>query len=96
MSRLYQVYRRASHAIGGALLGLSFFLLAACGTLRPDTAGIPTPVACRVDLPAKPNFAFDDLPPGSDIFTQVSTLLADRRQRIDYERQIEAAARSCS
>lgn len=96
MSRLYQVYRRVSHAIGGALLVLSFFLLAACGTLRPSPVGIPTPVACRVELPAKPDFAFDRLPQGADIFTQVTTLLADRRQRIDYERQVEAAAQSCS
>lgn len=69
-------------------------MTSACGTTR--TVGIPTPVACKVELPAKPNFAFDDLEPGSDIFTQVSTLLADRRQRIDYERQVEAAAQSCS
>lgn len=69
--------------------------LPACAT-RPATVGIPTPVACKVTLPEKPDFAFDDLAPGSDIFTQVSTLLADRRQRIDYERQVEAAAQSCS
>lgn len=69
--------------------------VSACANL-PRTVGIPTPVACKVELPPKPNFAFDDLAPGSDIFTQVSTLLADRRQRIDYERQVEAAAQSCS
>ncbi len=73
----------------------SLLLLAGCGTTR-QTVGIPTPVPCRVTLPATPDFAFDDLAEGSDIFTQVSTLLADRRQRIDYERQLEAAARSCS
>ena len=68
--------------------------LAACGTTR--TVGIPTPVACKVSLPDRPDFAFDGLPEGTDIFTQVTTLLADRRQRIDYERQVEAAAVSCS
>jgi hypothetical protein len=77
------------------VLALMAILLSACGTTRP-TVGIPTPVPCRVTLPAEPGFAFDDLAEGSDIFTQVSTLLADRRQRIDYERQLEAAARSCS
>lgn len=69
--------------------------LAACAH-RPATVGIPVPVACEVTLPAKPDFAFDRLTEGSDIFTQVKTLLADRRQRIDYERQVEAAAVSCS
>lgn len=69
--------------------------LTACAP-RPPVAGIPTPLTCKVTLPDRPDFAFDNLPPGSDIFTQVSTLLADRRQRIDYERQVEAAARSCS
>lgn len=80
-------------AFTAGLLALAL-LTSACGTTR--TVGIPTPVACKVALPAKPDFAFDDLPPGADIFTQVSTLLADRRQRIDYERQVEAAAQSCS
>ncbi len=77
-----------------AVLAILALFLSACGTIR--TVGIPTPVACKVNLPTKPDFAFDNLPAGSDIFTQVSTLLADRRQRIDYERQVETAARSCS
>lgn len=69
--------------------------LAACGTTRGVTP-VPVGIPCKVTLPAKPAFAFDSLPPGSDIFTQVKTLLADRKQRIAYEREVEAAARSCS
>jgi hypothetical protein len=69
--------------------------VSACGTTRP-VVGIPTPVPCRVTLPAEPDFAFDSLPEGSDIFTQAKTLLADRRQRIDYERQLRAAGEACS
>lgn len=85
----------AASALVVVSLLASLLLLGGCTTTR-QTVGIPTPVPCRVTLPATPDFAFDDLAEGSDIFTQVSTLLADRRQRIDYERQLEAAARSCS
>ena len=84
--------------IRNALIGLCLLISLALGACapRPAVTGIATPVPCVVTLPAKPGFAFDALPEGSDIFTQVKTLLADRRQRIDYERQVEAAARSCS
>lgn len=69
-------------------------LLASCATRRDPP--IPVAVTCKVTLPAQPTFSFDHLPEGSDIFTQVKTLLADRRERIAYEREVESAARSCS
>lgn len=69
--------------------------LASCSSV-PKVVKVPTPVTCKVKLPVTPDFAFDNLPPGADIFTQVKTLLADRQQRIDYERQLEAAGRACS
>lgn len=97
--RGYRAKRQFMSGAASALVVVSLLaslvLLAGCSTTRPVVA-VPTPVLCKVTLPAQPDFAFDDLAEGSDIFTQVSTLLADRRQRIDYERQLEAAARSCS
>lgn len=90
---------RALEVTSSALVVISLLaalvLLTGCGTTRP-VVGIPTPVPCRVTLPAEPDFAFDSLPEGSDIFTQAKTLLADRRQRIDYERQLRAAGEACS
>jgi hypothetical protein len=80
---------------GIGLILVTSAILAGCGTTRP-VVGIPTPVPCRVTLPVEPDFAFDSLPEGSDIFTQAKTLLADRRQRIDYERQLRAAGEACS
>lgn len=78
-----------------ALVLMVSLTLGACASTAP-VVGIPTPVLCRVELPAAPDFAFDSLPVGSDIFTQAKTLLADRRQRIDYERQLRAAGEACS
>ncbi len=72
----------------------AFALVTACAP-RPAVQGIPTPIPCRVELPADRTFPFDDLQPGADIFTQVATLLADRRERIDDRRQTRAAAQVC-
>lgn len=75
------------------LLGL-VLALSACAP-RPAVTGIATPVPCRVTLPEDRTFPFDDLQPGADIFTQVKTLLADRRERIDDRRVTRAAASVC-
>lgn len=76
-------------------------LLAAAGALgacahRPEPGVIPTPVPCRVEIEENRTFPFDRLEPGADIFTQVATLLADRRERIADRREIVAAAKVCS
>ena len=68
--------------------------LAACAT-RP-ASNIPVPVPCYTEEVPEPDFAFDNLPKGSGIWTQVTTLLADREQRIAYERELKAANRVCA
>lgn len=59
------------------------------------TVDMPIAVACKTPLPSKPVFAFDALGIGRDIYTQVATLLADRRQRLGYENELEAALSAC-
>jgi len=73
---------------------LSIVFLGGCAS-RPAVTAIATPVPCRVTLPDDRTFPFDDLQPGADIFTQVKTLLADRRERIDDRRVTRAAASVC-
>lgn len=55
----------------------------------------PVPVPCKVRKPERPKFAFDTLPLGADIYTQVATLLADRKQRQGYEVKLESADDAC-
>ncbi|MEX3583042.1 MAG: hypothetical protein VB137_11365 [Burkholderia sp.] len=50
---------------------------------------------CKAPKPERPAFAFDSLPFGADIYEQVATLLADRKQRQGYEVKLEAAVDSC-
>lgn len=81
---------RLSFALLVAALALT---LGACGTTK--IVKVAVPVTCEADLPEEPAFAFDSLAPGSNIWVQTATLLADRRQRIDYERQLRAAKAVC-
>ncbi|MFG5410363.1 hypothetical protein ABXN37_22535 [Piscinibacter sakaiensis] len=53
-------------------------------------------VPCRVTLPPRPVYATEALSSDAGIYDQVRALLAERRQRMAYEAQLEAAARACS
>ncbi|WP_175795983.1 hypothetical protein [Burkholderia anthina] len=78
-------------------------MLSACQTAPQAYAPAPVvtqvdkavPVPCKVEKVEKPDFAFDGLAFGADIYTQVKTLLADREQRKGYEGKLEAAVQSC-
>jgi hypothetical protein len=68
--------------------------LAACNTL-PREVKVPVTVYCKVEKPAEPAWATKSLKPDADIFDQVKALLAERKQRIGYERLLEAAVDGC-
>lgn len=69
--------------------------LAGCGTTLPREVLVPYPVYCEVNKPAKPKWATDSMPKDADIYDQAKHLLAERRQRIGYEGQLEAAIDGC-
>jgi len=69
--------------------------LSACAS-EPLRVEVAVPVPCSVHLPPPPAWATESLPPDAGIFDQVKALLAERSQRIGYEAELEAAARSCS
>lgn len=75
----------------------SIFLLTACSS-SPEVREvyIPTLIPCKIEVPAKPDFAMNNLGIGADIFTQVRTLLAERKQRQGYELELEVAIKACN
>lgn len=69
-------------------------LLAGCEHM-PREVLVPVPVPCKVDMPKAPAWAAQNLTAGADIFDQVKALLAERRQRVAYQQQLEAAIAGC-
>ena len=71
-------------------------VLAGCATKLPERVLGPVPVYCEVAMPKHPVWATTGLPKDADIFVKVRALLAERRQRIAYQRQLEAAVAACN
>ncbi|WP_411382796.1 hypothetical protein ACK3BK_15660 [Pseudomonas sp. L7] len=79
------------------LVGL---LLAGCaGRTEPEIryvrVEVPVQVPCRAPEVAVPPWAAVGLRKTDSLEVKVRALLAERRQRIGYERQIEAAIQAC-
>ncbi|WP_338544884.1 hypothetical protein V6W80_17045 [Pseudomonas benzopyrenica] len=56
---------------------------------------VPVQVPCRVTSPAVPAWAAEGLRKEDSLEVKVRALLAERRQRIGYERELVAAVASC-
>ncbi|MBA1179519.1 hypothetical protein G7008_03280 [Pseudomonas psychrotolerans] len=56
---------------------------------------VPVQVPCRVKVPAMPAWAAEGLRKEDSLEVKVRALLAERRQRIGYERELGAAVLSC-
>ena len=56
---------------------------------------VPVQVPCRAPVVAVPSWAAAGLRKTDTLEVKVRALLAERRQRIGYERQIEAAIQAC-
>lgn len=56
---------------------------------------VPVQVPCRVKPPAVPAWAAEGLRKEDSLEVKVRALLAERRQRIGYERELVGAIRSC-
>lgn len=56
---------------------------------------VPVPVPCQVKAPAVPAWAAAVLRKEDSLEAKVRALLAERRQRIGYERELVAAVASC-
>lgn len=86
-----------AQALQVLLVGL---LLAGC-TSRPTPethyvrVEVPVQVPCRAPEVAAPSWVSADLRKSDSLEVKVRALLAERRQRIGYEKQLEAAVRAC-
>lgn len=56
---------------------------------------VPVQVPCRAKAPTVPAWAAEGLRKEDSLEVKVRALLAERRQRIGYERELVAAVRSC-
>ncbi|MBA1212958.1 hypothetical protein [Pseudomonas oryzihabitans] len=83
------------------IVGLVFALAGCAGrpVAEPEPrvvrVEVPVQVPCRVKAPAVPAWAAEGLRREDSLEVKVRALLAERRQRIGYERELVAAAESC-
>ncbi|HCF5250239.1 hypothetical protein [Pseudomonas aeruginosa] len=82
------------------VLMLVVFALAGCAgrqDAEPRTVRVEVPVAvpCRAPVVEVPAWAMAGLRKGDDLQTKVRALLAERLQRIGYEKKLEAALQAC-
>lgn len=80
------------------LAGL-LLLLVGCAAREPEVrtvrVEVPVQVPCRAPVVPVPAWATDNLNKTDSLELKVRALLAERRQRIGYERQLEAAVSAC-
>ncbi|HHX0995497.1 TPA: hypothetical protein ACU6GT_000617 [Pseudomonas aeruginosa] len=82
------------------VLMLVMVALAGCAgrqEAEPRTVRVEVPVAvpCRVPAVEVPVWATAGLRKGDDLQAKVRALLAERRQRMGYEKKLEAALHAC-
>lgn len=79
--------------------GLALALVGCAGKCEPQIqyvrAGVPVPVLCCAPEVAVPPWAAAGLRKADNFEVKIRSLLAERRQRIGYEKQILAALASC-
>ncbi|RYY85104.1 MAG: hypothetical protein EOO15_17860 [Chitinophagaceae bacterium] len=83
-----------------ALLIVWVLVLAGCAAKAPPKVQyvrveVPVQVPCRAPEVAVPPWAAAGLRKGDSLEIKVRALLAERRQRIGYEKELEAAVRAC-
>ncbi|MFZ5938871.1 hypothetical protein BGP84_06760 [Pseudomonas putida] len=83
----------------GSGLVLLLALAGCAGEVEPQVkyvrVEVPVQVPCRVPEVAIPAWAADGLRKADSLEVKVRALLAERRQRIGYERQLVAATSAC-
>ena len=77
---------------------LACLVLSGCagtGPVVPVEVQVPVAVPCRIPDIERPSFAVDVLPVDADVWDMMAALRAERRQRMGYELQLEAALMAC-
>lgn len=81
------------------LLLIGVIVLAGCASRPPEVrtvrVEIPVQVPCKAKDVAVPTWAADGLKKSDPLEVKARALLAERRQRIGYERELIAAVNAC-
>ncbi|MDD2109311.1 hypothetical protein NP533_24310 [Pseudomonas asiatica] len=82
----------------GVLAGIAL-LVACAGRVEPQVqyvrVEVPVQVPCRAPEVVVPPWAAAGLQKTDSLEVKIRALLAERRQRIGYEKELEAATRAC-
>lgn len=74
-------------------------LMAGCAAREPEVrtvrVEVPVQVPCRAPVVSVPTWATDSLKKTDSLELKVRALLAERRQRIGYERQLVTVVLAC-
>lgn len=80
-------------------LACLLLVLPGCASLKPEVrtvrVEVPVLVPCKMQEVSVPPWAAASLKKSDSLELKVRALLAERRQRIGYERQLEAAVDAC-
>nr|WP_315413850.1 hypothetical protein [uncultured Pseudomonas sp.] len=91
--------RRITGFTLGVMMVIWCFALTGCVAREPEVrtvrAEVPVLVPCRTKAVAVPPWAAEGLKKSDSLELKVRALLAERRQRIGYERELVAAVTSC-
>lgn len=91
--------RRTAGFTPGVMMVALCFALAGCGTREPEVrtvrVEVPVLVPCKTQEVAVPPWAAASLNKSDSLELKVRALLAERRQRIGYERELVAASGAC-
>ncbi len=89
----------AKSQTGSALVVLALLLNGCAGRVEPEIrtvrVEVPVQVPCRTPDVAVPPWAAASLRKTDSLEVKVRALLAERRQRIGYEKELAAAAGAC-
>lgn len=81
------------------LLMVLALVLAGCAAREPEVrtvrVEVPVLVPCKTKAVAVPPWAAAGLKKSDSLEVKIRALLAERRQRIGYERELEAASLAC-
>ena len=91
--------RRTTGFTPGVMMVALCFVLAGCGTREPEVrtvrVEVPVLVPCKTQEVTAPSWASAGLKKADSLEMKVRALLAERRQRMGYERELVAVAAAC-
>lgn len=99
MSWLSELAKKANWLTRSLSAGSVLVLLSGCTTHKPEVrtvrVEVPVLIPCKTQAVTVPSWVVSGLKNSDSLEVKVRTLLAERRQRMGYERELEAASTAC-